>query len=154
MLRTAFHVQEKMGCKNNFFDLIKHIRNLGDEDLIIHSQIMKSNATYLSKFTVDELVKICCELIEEKFVFNLVSAGEFEILTDESTDEAGRAQLPTYVCYIDSITYNPKEEYVSIKKLGTGKTSKAIMAELETMFHEKNIDEKKIVSLVCLVLMP
>ena len=55
----------------------------------------------------------------------------------------GRAQLATYVHYLDSITYNPKEQYVSISKPGTGKTSKAIITELEAMFHEKNIDEKK-----------
>ena len=43
------------------------------------------------------------------------------------TDKAGRAQLATYVCCVDSIAYNPKEEYVSVRKLGTGKTSKTIM---------------------------
>ena len=104
---------------------------------------MKSNVTYLSKFIVDELVKICNEFPEEKVLYNLESAGEFAILIDESTDEASRVQLATFVCYVDSITQNPKENDVSIWKLGTGKTSKAIMTELETMFHEKYIDEKK-----------
>ena len=88
----------------------------------------------LSKFAVNSL--------KRKFLFNLVSAGEFAILTDESTDEAGRSQLATHLCYIDSITYNPKEEYVSIRKLATAKMSKAVVTELETMFHEKNMDKK------------
>ena len=39
------------------------------------------------------LDKICSELIEEKFLYNLVSADEFAILIDESSDEAGRVQL-------------------------------------------------------------
>lgn len=88
----------------------------------------------LSKFAVNSL--------KRKFLFNLVSAGEFAIQTDESTDEAGRSQLATHLCYIDSITYNPIEEYVSIRKLATAKMSKAIVTELETMFHEKNMDKK------------
>ena len=50
-----------------------------------------------------------------------------QFLQMKITDKAGRAQLATYVCCVDSIAYNPKEEYVSIRKLGTGKTSKTIM---------------------------
>ena len=65
---------------------------------------MNSNVTYLSKFIVDELVKICNEFTEEKVLYNLESAGEFAILIDESTDEASRVQLAAYVCYVDSIT--------------------------------------------------
>ena len=65
---------------------------------------MNSNVTYLSKFIVDELVKICNEFTEEKVLYNLESAGEFAILIDECTDEASRVQLATYVCYVDSIT--------------------------------------------------
>ena len=82
----------------------------------------------------------------------LVNLGflQMKVLTRQ-----GRAQLATYVHYLDSITYNPKEQYVSISKPGTGKTSKAIITELEAMFHEKNIDEKKkFVSLVWMALMP
>ena len=36
-----------MGCENNFHDLMEHIKNLGDEDLIKHFQTMDENATYL-----------------------------------------------------------------------------------------------------------
>ena len=84
---------------------------------------MHFNTTTIST----ELVKICNEFIEEKFLHNLVSAAEFAILADESTDKATIAQMVTYVRYVDSITYEPKEKYVSIRKLGTTKTSKATM---------------------------
>ena len=85
---------------------------------------MKRNANYLSKFTVDELVKSFCGFTEEKFLHNLGSAGEFAILKDERTDEVDRSQLATYVHYVDSITYDDKEEYLSVRKLCTAKTSK------------------------------
>lgn len=113
LIKTVhFMCMKKWAVKNNFFDLIKHIRN---------------NATYISKFTEDQIVKICSEFIQEKFLINLVSVGEFAIFTDESTDKVGRAQLGTYVCCVDTIAYNPKEECVAIRKLGTGKTPKTIM---------------------------
>ena len=41
-------------------------------------------------------------------------AGEFAILTDESTNEAGKAQLAIFVHYVDSIIHEPKEEFVCI----------------------------------------
>ena len=104
---------------------------------------MDKNATYL-KFTVDEFVKICSDYIEDIFLNNIVFAGEFAILMDESTDEAGRAQLTILVLrYVDSIIHEPKEEFICITKLGTAKTSEAIITESESMFLEKSIDKTK-----------
>ena len=71
--------------------IMEHIKNLGDEDLIKHFQTMDKNATCLSKFTLAEFIKICSDYIEDIFLNNIVFAGEFAILMDESTDKAGRA---------------------------------------------------------------
>ena len=65
-------------------------------------------------------------------------------VTDESTDEAGRAQLAVFVQYIDSSTNEPKEEFVCIRKLSTSRTAEALMNELEQMFTDKNIDKTRI----------
>ena len=48
-------------------------------------------------------------------------------MLDESIDKVDRAQLTVYVCYIDSFTYNAKEEHVSIRKIGTAEMSKTII---------------------------
>ena len=133
-----------MGCEKQFYDLMEHIENLGDEDLIEHFQTTDKNATYLSIFTVDEFVKISSDYIKNIFLNNIVFAGEFAILTDKSTDEAGRAQLAIFVRYVDSIIHEPKEEFVCIRKLSTAKTSEVVMAELKSMFLEKGIDKTKI----------
>ena len=130
--------------KNNFYDLMEHIENLGDEDLIEHFQTTDKNATYLSNFTVYEFVKICSDYIKNIFLNNIVFAGEFAILSDESTDEAGRAQLARFVRYVDSIIHETKEEFVCIRKLSTAKTSEVVMAELKSMFFEKGIDKTEI----------
>ena len=51
----------------------------------------------------------------------------FCLLLDESIDKMDRAQLTMYVCYFDLFTYNPKEEHVSIRKIGTAEMSKTII---------------------------
>ena len=95
----------------------------------------------MSHFTVDEIVKVISDYIEAKFLCDLLTARDFSLLTDKSTDEEGRAQDSIFVRYIDSFTNKPKEEFVCIRKLGTSKTSKALMNELEQMFIDKNIDK-------------
>ena len=55
-----------MVCKEQFYDLIEHIRNLRDEDLIRHFQTMKNNATYRSKITVLELSNSAVNLLKKK----------------------------------------------------------------------------------------
>ena len=102
---------------------------------------MVKNVTYMSHFTVDEMVKVISDYIEAKFSCDLLTASDFLLLTDKSTDKEGRAQLLIFVRYVNSFTNKPKEEFVCIRKLGTLKTSKALMNELEQMFINQNIDK-------------
>ena len=102
---------------------------------------MAKNTSYVSHFTVDEMVKVISDYREAKFLSDLLAAGDFSLLTDESTNETGRAQLSIFVCYVDLFTNEPKEEFVCIRKFGTSKTSKALINELEQMFIHKNIDK-------------
>ena len=88
-IKTVYFMSKKhWPVKNNFYDLIEHIKNLGDIDLLKHFQTMDKNASYLSKFTVDKFVKIFRNYIEEKFLADIVTAGKFAILTDESNDNS------------------------------------------------------------------
>ena len=145
LIKTVYIMSKKQwSVKNNFYDLIEHIKNLGDVDLMKHFQTIDKNATYVSKFTVDEFVKICSDFIEEKFLTDILTAGEFAILTDKNTDEAGRAQLSIFILYVDAVAHEDKEEFVCIRKLSTSKTSEAIKNELESMFVEEKFDKTKI----------
>ena len=110
--------RNKWAVKNKFEPLINHICDLGDKDLKKHTAVMVKNAIYMSHFTVDEMVKVISDYIEAKFLRDLLTAGDFSLLTDKSTDEAGRAQLSIFVCYVNSFTNEPKEEFVCIIKVG------------------------------------
>ena len=102
---------------------------------------MTKNATYMSHFTVDEMVKVISDYIEAKFLSDLLTASDFLLLTDESTNEADKAQFSIFVWFVDSFTNEPKEEFVCMRELGTSKTSEALMNKLEQMFINKNIDK-------------
>ena len=133
--------RNKWSVKNKFKPLMKHICDFGDEDLKKHTVVMAKNATYMSHFTVDEMVKVISDYIEAKFLYGLLTASDFWLLTDKSTNEAGRSQLSIFVCYVNLFTNKPKEEFVCVRKLGTSKTSEVLMNALEQMLIDKNIDK-------------
>ena len=89
-------------------------------------------------------VKFQSDKVEVKLLRDLLSSANFSILTDESSDEAGRAQLAVFVCYTDFSTNEPREEYVCIKKLSTSKTAKTLMENLKQIFTDENIDKTRI----------
>ena len=70
----------------------------------------------MSKFTVNGLTKLISDKIMAKLLCDLINFNDFSILTDESSDEAGRTQLAVFVHCIDPSTNESKEEYVSTKK--------------------------------------
>ena len=120
------------------------MKDLGDANLEKHFRDMGKNATYLSTTSVDEFVCIISDFIEKKFLSNVLLSEDFALLTDESTDEAGRAQMSVFVQYMDMSTNSPKEEFLCICKLGTSKAYAALMKELEQMFEEKHIAKENI----------
>ena len=79
--------RNKWSVKNKFKPLMNHICDFGDEDLKKHTAVMAKNATYMSHFTVNEMVKVTSDYIEAKFLCGLLTASDFWLLTDKSTDE-------------------------------------------------------------------
>ena len=136
-----FTAGKKWAVKQNFEDLMIHISNIGLTDLQIHFQVMAKNASYMSKFTVDEIVKLISDKTEANFLRDLLTANDFSILSDESSDEAGRAQLAVFARFIDPSSNEATEQYVCIRKLGTSKTAETLMGELEQIFIDKNVDK-------------
>ena len=70
---------------------------------------MDKDTTYFSEFTVDEFVKVCSDFIEEKFLTELLTAGELAILTDESTVKAGRTQLSIFFAMLMQLHTSPRK---------------------------------------------
>ena len=66
----------------------------GDTKLKNHYINHKKNASYLSKTTQNELIKLCGEVISEEIVSEIKSAKFFSVLADEAMDW----QRATFFC--------------------------------------------------------
>lgn len=115
--------------KKNFEDVMNHIRDLGEPELPIHFQLIAKNATYMSHFTVDEMIKLISDKIVAKFLWNLLTSNDFLILTDESSD-------------VDSSACKTTEEYVCIRKLSASKTAKTLMHTNAMSGEQKRLHQR------------
>lgn len=84
---------------------------------------------------------------------NLLEGSGFSLLSNASTDKAGRAYWLFLVRFIDCTTLIESEKSACVTKLGESKNAAVIMAELEEMFRGIDINKSLIHSLVWMVQM-
>lgn len=77
----------------NFRALLRLKIKCGDQKLKKHTENMSLNATYMSPTAQNELIAICGEVIQKEIVKDIVKAGVFSILVDETADISGHEQL-------------------------------------------------------------
>ena len=57
----------------------------------------------MSTVTVDEFLKLINNHLKQELLNDIVSAGNFSFLADETTDMADRAVLLVYIHYVDPV---------------------------------------------------
>ena len=65
-------------------------------------------------------MKAVGDFLSDQIITDLIAAGDFTILADESTDEADRSQMSIFVCFVDASEKKP-ERFLVIVKLATSK---------------------------------
>lgn len=99
----------------NFRTLLRMRMQCGDQKLIKHTKNMTLNATYMSPTIQNDIIDICGSIIEKKIITNIVDAGVFSILVDETADISGYEQMSLCVRYTkksDSGCYITREDFV------------------------------------------
>ena len=132
---------KKWAVKENFEDFVKHI-NLEIRYNEIQKHLNKSgkNATYLPQLAAAFFSWRLQDIVKDL----AGSDYQWSSLSVESTDKAGRAQLPVFARFINSTTHAASEKFICVRKLDEWKTAAAITTELEEIFSEKYINESLI----------
>ena len=140
-LKTIYFLaRKKWAVKNNFEDILKFIADIGDEDIYHHLKNAPGNMTYTSTTSVEQFLKVIGDYLEEKLITDLLAAGDFTVLADESTDEGDRSQMSVFVRFVDSATYKPVERYFGMVKLTTSKKAIDLHETIVTLIKEKGIN--------------
>lgn len=135
-------IKKKLAISVNLEQFVRFMAELGVPDLqrLLNIDDSKGTVTYLSSFSVKEIVECINAHIKIRVLDSLRTAKYFTVLLDESTDEANREQFAIFGKWS---TYG----YVSEHFLGLMKVTKTDMASLLNCLEQfslaKNIDLSK-----------
>ena len=75
------------------------------------------NATYTSKFTVEDYICYVSGYLEDGLLDDIQLAEDFSILADENTDEADMSELSIILHYVDLQKHCPLEKVLGITQI-------------------------------------
>ena len=84
----------------NFRQILKYRANSGDAILTEHLKNSKSNATYISKTTQNELIAVCGDQIRNTIINRIKKSKFYSVIFDETTDICTMSQLSLILTYV------------------------------------------------------
>ena len=106
-----FSARKKWAVQENFEDVIEFLNDLGNQDINDHLKESSSQATYVSTSSTDEFLRCLSDHLEGDFLSCLISACDFSLMGDETTDMADRAELSIFIQDVDSDSHEVKEQF-------------------------------------------
>ena len=127
ILKTSYFLVKKNGLyiQENFTDIVDFFKDLDDKDIVKHLKGSSSCATYTSKTSAEEFVQHIRDYLEEGFKDHLLTASEFSLMADETTNISGQAELSIFVYYVDSDIHKINEEFLGMVEVIDSKGAKA-----------------------------
>ena len=114
LLKTSyFTVKKKWTLSENFTDIVDFIKDLGDKYIVKHLKDSSCCAIYTSKTSAEEFVQSVSNYLEEGFKDRLLTASEFSLMTDETSNITDHAGLSIFVRYVESLTVNEPKRCLS-----------------------------------------
>lgn len=140
-----FLIRKRWAARENYEDFVRFIGDvLEHPDLQQHFALMKQNATYLSKTTVDNFIKHIDSYLEEELITTLKSVSYLTLEADESTSESGNEMLSIYVKFMHPLAHTVEEKFLCQVKMGASKTAKALHQAITEALRDRGIDCTKI----------
>ena len=113
--------KQKWAVKNNFEDMINFLSNIGVEDIKLHIENAPHNAIYTSTKSVEQFLKAIGDYLNEKLVTDVLAAGEFSVLADESKDEGDRSLMAAFIRFVNVTSHKLQETFLGVVKLAKSK---------------------------------
>ena len=139
MKTVYFFARKRLAIRENFEDVINYLTDLGDKDIQEHLHQSSSRATYVSKASADEQLTCISDYLDDGLLSRLITATDFSILADETTDVSDRAELATFVRYVDSDSNDVKEEFLRLVQIKGDNGAAQICEKISELFRDKGI---------------
>lgn len=130
----------------NFHDLLIFRSQAGDFELQKHLESSMGNAKYTSHRSQNEMIDVCCRVIQKEIVTEVNETEGFSVLADETADISGKEQLSLGIRYVESSSRKIKEEFFGFKELEKLDAETISMAILNFL-AELGLDMDKMIGL-------
>lgn len=136
-------------AQGNFRSLLTFRIDAGDAVLKQHLATAGKNATYISKTTQNELIRLCGDVIIDRIrriVEDVTKAKYFAVLCDETTDSSHQEQLCLCIRFIDCVAdkHRIREEFVEFQS-AVDLTGEGLAAKILCILHAHQLDVKHMV---------
>ena len=130
LLKTIYFLaKRKWAVKYKYEEILNFLSDIGD------LQNAPCNATHISTSSAEQFLKVIGDYLNEKLVTDVLAAGEFSVLVDESTDKGDCSQMAIFLLFVN-ITTNKAQERFGIVKL-----TKSKKACIINVIESKALDE-------------
>ena len=135
-----FLAKKKWTVKNNFEETIDYLANLGADDIFQQINNAHKNSTNISNFSAEQFLKAVGDFLSDQIITDLIAAGDFTILADESTDKADSLQMSIFVRFVDAFDSKPVERFLGIVRLTTARKAVDLHEIIIKHLVSKNLD--------------
>ena len=130
----------KWAVQENSEDVIEFLNDLGDQDINDHLRESSSRATYVSTTSTDEFLCCLSDHLEGDFVSCLMSACDFSLMADKTTDMADRTELSIFTRHVDSDSHEVKEEFLGLVEVVGSKGTEALFKLICEVLQDTGVD--------------
>ena len=144
-LKTVyFMAKQKRAVKNNFEVMINFLSDIGFEDIKLHIENAPQNAIYTSTTTAEQFLKAIGDYLHEQLVTDVLGAGEFSVLADESTDEGDRSHIEKFIRFVNVTSHKVEERFLRVVKLAKSKNVEDLHDIIMKLLEAKGLDSSLI----------
>ena len=140
-LRTVyFMAKQKWAVKNNFEDVINFLSDIGVEDIKLHIENAPQNAIYTSTTSAKNFLKAIGDYLNEQLVTDVLAAGEFSVLADESMDGRDRSQIAVFIRFVNVTSHKVQERFLGVVQLAKSKKAEELHDIIMKLLEAKGLD--------------
>ena len=133
--KTVFFLRKKNSAvRKKFEEIIIFYQELGDQKIKKYFIGSSSRSHYMPTVSVDEFLKLINDHLEQELLNDIMSAENFSLLADKTTDMANRAVLSVYIRYLHSVNNQVKEVYLELVEIQDSKGAEALVKKFAKFF--------------------
>ena len=124
--------------------MIIFLSDIGVEDIKLHTENAPQNAIYTSTTSAKQFLKVIGDYLNEQLVTDVLAAGEFSVLADESTNEGDRSQMAVFIRFVNVTSHKVQERFLGVVKLAKSKKAEDLHDIIMKLLEAKGLDSSLI----------